>query len=1421
MVATNVIRTLTIRATTEGVDQAAASVDKLAKSQQNLAQAALTTEKASLSQEAAANRLVRRYDSETKSAQDLAKAQKQINDFRAQGIFSATEANRLSTLAAQAHKSAGDAARGHSKALQELATQSQSLSSNLGVVGGILSRMGPAGLAAGAALGAIALAFGTAANEALKFADTAGKLVDLSDTTGLTVVQLQGLEAAAAQVGISWEQLTTATERFAVSMGKLNEADKGTVEALERLGQGTAQQVGSLTTMSDRLDAVFQALTKVDAASAALSAKELFGKAGVSIVRLAKATVEAGGSIDDLVSKLNALDVITRENAERWDRLGDTIKLNLTLAQRNFQSLAATATLDPLNAIAEAFVNISRVAKDVGEPLARAFSEELTAQIVAMEQAVTKFLKSLEGLSAEQQKAKITEQLIDPRLVQTINDIINIFEKLIEAVKKAAAALTAFANNPFSLSSIKAAIDGVSGAFDGVRAAISRLGTTLEGQVSLDSFVTETEHSTAAVKDFSGAIDKLFAEGDLTPKFTIKPEARQRIQGVNLAAQDTAKTVKEKVNPAMEQLGQIAGQLGGALVTAFLNGDSAAKALNTTLKSIASTAASAAINNLIKGDIGGAAISGGIALGAAALSFLFGDDEDEEQQRQEAQRQAEIQQQVREQVAQAQAAFAALTDELRAFNKQALGLTEGTLPAALREFQQTGDRLMAAAAAAQDAAAVQAIGLTTVAGLTRILNEFIRDLPDMISDFGKGAIAQGKQEIRDLMNEFESLNDSLDELALRTGDTAGVIEAKTRLMGAAFEQLVSQLGDVPEVSEFVTEMNRLKGVASELNVALVELGVSAEDAAFIVSTRLNVSLQKLNANFLDPIIRQINEFVGGGWINEATDLLNQVRDLNRTATELGIKTNLINTFLILSAQDIINRNQLVGEQFQILARMLGIATDQLHEFNAAVEEVGRTAAEIAKQIQDNEDRLFLALHRSDSLADQLARFDLAAQREREEEIARGGQAIASLEAALAQERLNIINDFFDAQVKAAQDAADEIKRQNEQIAEENARIMQEAVDFIASQVRRIQDWIAAFLAGPDSILPPSQQLAQAQQHFASELALAQSGNRDALSNITTNAQTLVDATRRYFGSSTAGQNIIQQLLDQLRALPDQLSPEEFIVGELKPPIEEVSTTVETEVDKLAALMENLKLAIQSGDAQAIAVALSPLFNQLDTSMDGALSFAELQAGLSGIATDAQLQNVMNLLDANHDGLIQKEELIRIAAEGTKGNTGTTADKVATTNDLLNSLIALNGTGGAQYQVLVAILQSSNRLEVIMDDIRHWAPGSSHATGGLLVGPRHSAGGIQIAPGHYAEGGEYIMSRRAVSSIGVPTLDAMNFGAAGNDNNIFSAIRSLERSLLRGIKALMDTQMEAAGVITQPMREANKITKARRGEKKVA
>jgi hypothetical protein len=81
--------------------------------------------------------------------------------------------------------------------------------------------------------------------------------------------------------------------------------------------------------------------------------------------------------------------------------------------------------------------------------------------------------------------------------------------------------------------------------------------------------------------------------------------------------------------------------------------------------------------------------------------------------------------------------------------------------------------------------------------------------------------------------------------------------------------------------------------------------------------------------------------------------------------------------------------------------------------------------QIAQRSREYGDRLFAALTDTTTLEGALAAFDRNAQKQREDEIKAGGEAIANLDIALAAERLKLIRDFNDRALAEEKRAAEE------------------------------------------------------------------------------------------------------------------------------------------------------------------------------------------------------------------------------------------------------------------------------------------------------------------------------------------------------------------------------------------------------------
>ena len=266
--------------------------------------------------------------------------------------------------------------------------------------------------------------------------------------------------------------------------------------------------------------------------------------------------------------------------------------------------------------------------------------------------------------------------------------------------------------------------------------------------------------------------------------------------------------------------------------------------------------------------------------------------------------------------------------------------------------------------------------------------------------------------------------------------------------------------------------------------------------------------------------------------------------------------------------------------------------------------------------------------------------------------------------------------------------------------------------------------------------------------------------------------------------------------------------------------------------------------------------LATNFQSIDQNLDGLLTNDELTAALGATYASGTLA----ALDSNGDGMIAISEVVNRSLGGFGGGFGATPGQKVTdiatqtaplndtnpsstfrsimigVNDGVNTTLTQIGhvisqigdfsgsATGNLIGVVTAMRQMMAQQNSAWGGSGYTVPGGSPQAaiqtfdqGGLLTGNRHAQGGVIVN----AEGGEYIFSRNAVSRFGVGTLDAMNYGGAANDNGVVAAIRRMERSILIGIQALIQTELQTAGVIARPIEEANKLQRSRRGEKKKA
>ena len=141
MASLDVIRSLTIRAKTEGFDKAKSDVEGLGTSYEDSARRQLSMAK-SLEQ------LERRFVSGAREQQEFAKVQRQVNMILAQNPALQDRANKVLEEAHGRLSKATESTGGFNKALVAANDNLVGFASRLGTVGPLLVALGPAGIAA-------------------------------------------------------------------------------------------------------------------------------------------------------------------------------------------------------------------------------------------------------------------------------------------------------------------------------------------------------------------------------------------------------------------------------------------------------------------------------------------------------------------------------------------------------------------------------------------------------------------------------------------------------------------------------------------------------------------------------------------------------------------------------------------------------------------------------------------------------------------------------------------------------------------------------------------------------------------------------------------------------------------------------------------------------------------------------------------------------------------------------------------------------------------------------------------------------------------------------------------------------------------------------------------------------------------------
>lgn len=273
-----------------------------------------------------------------------------------------------------------------------------------------------------------------------------------------------------------------------------------------------------------------------------------------------------------------------------------------------------------------------------------------------------------------------------------------------------------------------------------------------------------------------------------------------------------------------------------------------------------------------------------------------------------------------------------------------------------------------------------------------------------------------------------------------------------------------------------------------------------------------------------------------------------------------------------------------------------------------------------KQRLEYEDRIFAATNDTSTLAGALAEHDRYAYRELEDAKRESNENIASLEMALAAERLKIIRDFAaeaaEEESRRAKEAQQERLRQaQEQLQNARAELAsaqsalnsayeaaKQPLDDVISRMTQFRDTFKrlkdSLLLNPSySPLSAQDQYLEAQRQYRATRALAATGDATALDRLQTDLQAYLDQSRSYNASTEAYYNDFQETQADLASMDDALSRiQSDAQQQLAVLNQQVSglIAINSSVMSVEQAINNLTLAQQN-----VAAAMANLNNQRD------------------------------------------------------------------------------------------------------------------------------------------------------------------------------------------------------------------------------
>lgn len=436
------IRRIVIEARRQGVDETTAALKNLSAAHDGLVGSSDRTERASLSVERAWERQRRATDEIYRASQARVAIEKDVANAIAQGIGTSEQHAAVLAVASQRYNQvvvAANAAKAsntaYGQATQAAQGQISSLAASTGLLGSVLTTLGPAGLAVGVGIAVAVKALQALDEQAHAVGQRAIELKKFADTTGLTTTQVQALRNEAAKFGLGTEQVEGALQKFTVNFEELRHGSGNALAVLQRYKPELVEQMQGVEETADAVNVLRKAYDGLSTSAQNALSRAFFGKGGIEQAQLFK-------QLD--------LGSITQKYAESGRGLNSDQTLQLAkleienqelrrVAGESFAKLFASDVIEAENSFLRGLIEINFQLKDAAKSGALWNAVKAAAAItfpgasaaVRMVQSQDPDLKQKATADAQAAAVDQLQRLIDKQ--KDLNDEVIAYEREITA----------------------------------------------------------------------------------------------------------------------------------------------------------------------------------------------------------------------------------------------------------------------------------------------------------------------------------------------------------------------------------------------------------------------------------------------------------------------------------------------------------------------------------------------------------------------------------------------------------------------------------------------------------------------------------------------------------------------------------------------------------------------------------------------------------------------------------------------------------------------------------------------------------------------------------------------------------------------------------------------------------------------------